>query len=120
VFDWTAPISDGGSPITGYKVDFMHNDGTTWTTYRSYSATETFGSAPISALKAAPYNLANGSTVQVRIIAVNSIGPSAPLLATTVLPNVPSKPAAPTTTISGDNVVIAWTAPSSDGGKPIT
>lgn len=32
---------------------------------------------------------------------------------------VPDQPDAPTTTISGDNVVIDWTAPS-NGGSPLT
>ena len=53
--------------------------------------------------------------------ATNAVGPSAASLQGNgaVLPTAPSTPAAPTTVISGSNVVINWAAPA-NGGSAIT
>jgi hypothetical protein len=73
-------------------------------------------------LKAATYNLGNGSSVSARIIATNAIGTSAtsPAGNGAIIPaTVPSTPLAPTTTVSGSDVSITWAAPA-DGGSAIT
>ncbi len=62
-----------------------------------------------------------GSSVFAQIIATNDVGNSAasPAGNGAVIPaTVPATPAAPTTTVSGSNVSIAWLAPA-DGGSAI-
>jgi hypothetical protein len=102
-------------------VEIQQSDLITFTTYTGYC-----GSVPasclvsISTLKAAPYNLAAGSSVYSRITAINAVGPSAVSLASNgALLTAPSTPAAPTTVISGSYVFINWVAPY-HGGSTIT
>ena len=59
--------------------------------------------------------------VYARVTATNALGPSAASLQGNgaVLPTAPSTPTAPTTVISGSNVVISWAAPA-NGGSAIT
>ncbi|MCX7404095.1 MAG: fibronectin type III domain-containing protein, partial [Planctomycetia bacterium] len=76
---WTAPVSNGGSPITDYIVKRSTNGGTTWTrivrpvsTLTSYVAT----------------GLTNGTAYVFKVIAVNAVGIS--------LPSATSSPVTPT------------------------
>ncbi len=65
-----------------------------------------------------PYNLVGGASVLAKIIAINAIGPSPASSAGNgaILPaTAPSTPAAPTTSISGTNVIITWVAPANRG-----
>jgi hypothetical protein len=115
IINWVAPY-DGGSTITGYTVEIQQSDLTTFTTYTGCTDTAVSCTVPISVLQAAPYNLAVGSSVYARITAINAIGSSAYSSPGNgaILPanTVPSTPAAPTTSISGSNVIINWVAPA--------
>ena len=65
-------------------------------------------------------NLQMGTTYRFKVAARNSVGYSELSESVSVLAaEVPSQPAAPTTTLVGANVYIDWTAPS-NGGSPIT
>lgn len=79
---FTAPSSDGGSPITGYQHSV--DDGSAWTTSGTTSS-------PISITA-----LTNGTTYPVRIRAVNANGNSCPSTAVSVTPMA-------TITWTGDN-----------------
>ncbi len=67
IINWTAPSNDGGSPITGYQVQYSTNGGTTWST-------------PISVGVTTSYNwtgngiIYNGNTYIGRVAAVNANG----------------------------------------------
>jgi hypothetical protein len=103
-------------------VEILQSDGTTYTAYTSCIGTATSCEIAIFVLKAPPYNLLVGSNVSAKIIAKNTIGDSAASPAgngAVIMATVPSTPAAPTTTVSGSNVLITWTAPA-DGGSAIT
>jgi subtilisin family serine protease len=108
---WTAPTSDGGSPITGYVVTpYVGYFALSPTTFTSTATTETLT------------GLVNGTTYRFKVAAINAIGtgptsrPSNPVTPATV-------PTAPTigTAIAGNAVAtVSWTTPASNGGSPIT
>ncbi|MBT0774216.1 fibronectin type III domain-containing protein [Kineosporia sp. J2-2] len=62
---WTAPASDGGSAISDYAVQYKLSSASTWTTF-----THTASTSP----KATITSLVNGSSYDVRVAAVNSVG----------------------------------------------
>jgi len=113
---WTAP-ADGGSPITGYTVQAVRVS-TGAVTAVTVGPTATSGTVT---------GLSNGTTYQLRVQAINNLGPSGfSGLSNVVKPGtVPGAPAIGTATGGGtaDHLVTAlarWTAPVSTGGSPIT
>jgi hypothetical protein len=121
IITWVAP-ADGGSVITDYIVTIRQSDGVTFTVYASCTGTAVSCTIANSVLQAAPYSLAIGASVYAKVLATNAIGNSAYSVASSagaVLPKtIPSSPAAPTTVVSGTNVIINLVAPS-DGGSAI-
>jgi predicted phage tail protein len=111
---WAAPASDGGSPVTGYKI----YDGTT-ADFRdgASAATSTTTSATVT-------GLAGGTTYYFRVTAVNAVseGPaSAEASATVTMPPAePGPPTGLTAASGGGRVRLSWTAPASNGGSPVT
>jgi predicted phage tail protein len=112
--NWTAPGSDGGSPISGYRI----------TPYIGSTA-----QTPIltgsTATNAEVTGLTNGTAYTFTVAAVNAIGagqespPSDPLIprATASAPDAPTALSG----VAGDrSVTLDWTAPSNDGGRTIT
>jgi ferredoxin len=103
----TAPSSNGGSAITGYK--YSIDGGTTWVTASELAC-------PISIT-----GLTNGTAYTVWLKATNSVGDSSSYGSTTVTPvALPSAPVLTTATPGNTTASIAWTAPVSTGGMPIT
>ena len=110
---WSAPASDGGSPITGYVV----NRGTTsggetqlvqlgvQTTYTDTTAV-------------------NGTTYYYTVQAKNTVGTGSASAERSATPaaadHVPGAPALNSATAGNGNVALGWSAPASDGGSPIT
>lgn len=100
---WDAPLSSGGSAITGYNV---------------YIAGVLFGSAGLSLSTVLSHgDCPPGS--QVYITAVNSAGESVNSNVVNTQ-NVPSAPTNLSLTIDGTDVIVDWDAPVSDGGATIT
>lgn len=104
---WTAPASDGGSPITSYNV-----------TSTPGSLTATVGGSTLSAVVT---GLSNGTPYTFVVGASNAAGASAPSVpSATTTPKGP--PPAPTniTAVPGNaEATVSWSAPASDGGTPI-
>src|SRR5437879_5671384 len=113
---WQAPGSNGGSPITNYRI------------YRGTSSNgETLLATIGNVLTYTDTAVTNGVTYYYQVSAVNSVGegprsneasatPSAP-------PPPPTPPSAPTnlvTTAGNAQVGLTWQAPASNGGSPIT
>ena len=104
---WTAPISDGGSEITGYTVTSSPSGGTASTTGGT--------SATVS-------GLVNGTSYTFTVVATNTVGNSGPSAASAAVTvsNVPDAPTGASATAGDGSVGVTWTAPSSNGGSAIT
>lgn len=107
---WTAPDSNGSAPITGYTI------------YRgNASGNESFWEAIGNVLYYEDKNVTNGETYYYTVTATNSLGEgsvSEEVFATAgALPSEPLNLGA----AAGDSVItLTWSAPSEDGGLPIT
>jgi Domain of unknown function (DUF4082)/Fibronectin type III domain/Bacterial Ig domain len=110
---WSAPSSDGGSPITGYRI-------TPYIGATAQAVTTVSGSST----QATVTGLTNGTAYTFTVIAINVAGAgpeSTP--SNSVTPTGPTPPDAPTAvSASGGSAqaTVNWTTPSSDGGSPIT
>jgi titin len=108
---WSVPVSDGGSVITDYVVEF--NDGGSWTMFAD--GTSTSASATVT-------GLTNGTSYTFRVSAINIVGTgTVSTVSTAVTPR--TVPGSPTSVsgIAGDaQVSLVWSVPVSDGGSVIT
>ena len=110
---WTAPTSTGGSPVTGYVVQYSSDGGATWTVATSSASTS-------------PYvvtGLTNGTPYVFEMAAANMVGAgafSSPSAAVTPI----GPPGAPTavagTSYAKAQSTVSWSAPSNTAGAPIT
>lgn len=105
---WSAPESDGGSPVTGYHI------------YRSQSSGgETFLTT-VTSTSYVDGSLVNGVTYYYRVSAYNEIGEGALSSEVQAMPANP--PGAPTglRAVGGlGQMTLTWTAPSDNGGSAI-
>jgi len=82
VIGWSTP-DNGGSSITGYKVQMRQSD---LATFSQVTCTETMSnvvsftvcSVSIASARGAPFNLAWGSSILAKIVATNVYGDSVP------------------------------------------
>ncbi len=104
---WTAPASDGGSPIAYYIVTGSPS-GQLCITGASLSCTVT--------------GLANGTPYTFTVIAINAagMGPASDASTPVTPRTVPDAPTGVTATAGSAAALVAWTAPGSDGGSAIT
>ena len=108
--DWTAPASDGGSPITNYDIT-TYVGGTPETTVTVGNVTSDVVSG-----------LTNGTAYTFAVSAINAVGEG--LLSSnsnSVTPaGVPGAPLIGTASAGDASATVTWTAPPSDGGSSIT
>jgi predicted phage tail protein len=110
---WTAPTSDGGTPVTGYLVT-PYTDGVAPAPVRfnSTATTQTIT------------GLTNGVTYTFTVAATNAVGTgpeSAPSNPVTPGPTMPDPPTIlRNATAANQSATISWLPPASDGGSPIT
>src|SRR5207247_352419 len=67
---WTAPADNGGSAITGYKIERSTDGGSTWSTLVANTG--------ISGTTYSDIGLTHGATYTYRVSAINSIGTGSP------------------------------------------
>jgi len=78
---WSAPISNGGSAVTDYVIEYQLTTGGTWAIFADGTNTDT---------TATIIGLSNGTSYDFRVKAVNIIGPSIPSLVVTATPGEPA------------------------------
>ncbi|MGQ0791846.1 MAG: fibronectin type III domain-containing protein [Nitrosopumilaceae archaeon] len=118
---WNAPTNDGGSQITGYKIDVKTGTGAyvtlkenTGSTARTYTHTER----------------TTGITYTYKVYAINSVGTSGPSneasatpAASAAPPVSKTKPSQPSslvaTAVSQNQINLSWKLPTNDGGEPV-
>ena len=111
---WSAPSSNGGSPITAYNI------------YRGTSSGGE-GPTPIGTVNGTTLSFTdptavNGTTYDYTVAAVNAVGTSAPSNEASATPQAtaPSQPTNLVASAGDTKVVLSWTVPNLDGGSPIT
>ena len=115
---WTAPASDGGSPITVYTA-------TAFTALTGSTPVGTCTTASASATSCAIAGLKPATEYFVDVVAANAGGnspASSPRVKVAIL-TVPGAPIAVTaapTAGRASSITITWKAPASDGGSPLT
>ena len=105
---FTAPASDGGSPITDYTV----------TTHAPGGLTGTGTTSPITVT-----GLTNGTSYTFTVTATNVVGTGASSNASNSVTPEPTAPGAPTigmATPGNGQASVTFTAPATNGGSPIT
>ncbi|OJH41451.1 FG-GAP-like repeat-containing protein [Cystobacter ferrugineus] len=104
---WSAPAQEGGSPITGYRVDSEPQEATL--------------SVQLEGTTARVTGLHAGVTYRFSVAAVNVVGAGpATSSAAVTLPDVPGAPALLSARRGDAKVEVTWKEPASDGGRPIT
>ena len=111
---WQAPMSDGGSAVTGYEYRHAEGASVPTTTIWKYAGTS---------LTATIAGLTNGTGYAFEVRTVNRVGVSE-AVGTTAMPTAPvTVPDAPQNLAAapGDGrVTLIWQAPANDGGSAVT
>jgi hypothetical protein len=111
---WSAPACDGATAITDYVIQHAPIGSATWTTINDGMSTATAYTVT---------GLVNGTGYYFRVYARNAVGQSPPSGLTSAIPRaVPTVPRSLTATATGASgqIRLAWVAPVSNGGMPIT
>ncbi len=114
---WSAPVNDGGSPITGYKIEWSTDGGTNWEVLIGDTQ------RTITRFSHLSLRLTPDATFHYRVRALNAEGESAPSNESSTTAIAASGPGIPTnvrvTKTSTDVAQISWDAPTdlSDGNQ---
>ncbi len=110
---WTAP-ADGGSPISAYRL-YRGTTSGSLSLYQSLGTATTYSDTAVT----------NGTTYFYAVSAVNAIGEGSRSAERSATPTAPATaPAAPQNVTAAPHaskgINLAWSAPASNGGSPIT
>ena len=112
---WSAPTSNGGPPVTGYKINYTLDSGTPVNLVANSASTLTTYSHT---------GLQAGHTYTYKVYAINSIGIGNESNTASAVPTqiitVPGSPILTATPLSATSVSLSWTPPTNDGGTAIT
>ena len=109
---WVAPTNFGYSDITGYKVEYAVSPYNTWDE----------AVASINALTYTVTDLTNGTGYKFRVSVINGIGTSSSTESSIATPQAvpPDAPISLTVSAGNQQFTGSWTAPTNNGGAPIT
>ncbi len=113
---WDPPLGNGGSAITGYKVQWKPDLQNNWNTYTERDDED--GQSPYTI-----ENLTNGTKYDVRVLAVNDVGNGPPSGDVEGTPSTrPEPPTITDITHGHQKLTVTWTAPTGTdtGGSDIT
>ena len=118
---WSAPADNGGSTISGYKVQYKLSSASTWSN-ATRSGPDNVVTSVFPAASATISGLTKGSAYDVRVRAVNSKGDGdwSDAATATTADTEPWPPDAPTLTAGNQRIAVAWQAPSHNGGKAVS
>jgi fibronectin type 3 domain-containing protein len=115
---WTAPTSNGGAPITGYKIEYKVGSGTYTVLVSSTGSTSTSYTHG---------SLQTETSYSYKVSAINSAGASSTSNEASATPTstssagVPSAPLSLNAAASSPTQInLTWSPPSNNGGYPIT
>lgn len=116
---WSAPVSSGGSDITGYQIQISTSASGPWTAPAGTCEPSQTNNATRAACVAT--GLTNGTAYFFQVAAINYGGRgSFSAASASVTPvGVPEQPEQPTADAGVNQVILAWTAPATQG-SPIT
>ena len=115
VLDWDPPDEDGGSTVTGYRIQFSRNGGATWSLL--------LGNTSSTRTRYTDLGLKPGTTRHYQVAAINSVGTGdySNVDSATTAPTVPDAPTGLGAAASGTSRIdLSWTAPVDGGGADIT
>jgi hypothetical protein len=109
---WTAPVDNGGSPITDYLIEYKASSSGSWLTFSDGTSTATAATVT---------SLTNGTSYDFRVSAVNALG-TGPASSTAVATpaTVPSAPIIGTATPDDGQAAVTFTAPADNGSTIIS
>ena len=114
---WDAPTSDGGSSITGYRIQASPNGSTGWIAIGTTGATNSFTDSSRDP----------GTTLYYQVAAINGVGRSGysnvvsgTTPGSTGIPGAAGAPLNLTAVATGTSISLNWDVPSSTGGKTIS
>ncbi len=119
---WNSPTSDGGSQITGYKIEYKIAGDLSYSNLVSNTGNAT--------TKYSHTGLKTGTKYTYRVYAINSVGASSPSNEVSATPTIsdtstpkenPSPPRSlVASAVSQNQINLSWQAPTNDGGDPIS
>ena len=112
---WMKPEFDGGSRITGYRLESSTDDGSSWSIVRANTGTSNTVFTHTGLTRATLYRY--------RVAAINKIGASewSEIAETKTFAVIPSAPLdLEAEVVSSSQIDLVWIAPDDDGGAPIT
>ena len=108
---WSAPVDDGGTPVTGYEYRYAAG--------AAVPESVPWRSAGLN-LDRTVTGLTNGQQYAFEVRARNRVGKGKARAALATPVGVPGAPASLTATEGDKEVALAWSAPVDDGGTPVT
>ncbi|MEI6796180.1 MAG: fibronectin type III domain-containing protein [Methanomassiliicoccales archaeon] len=112
ILSWSAPASDGGGVVTGYRVYRSDDSGAVYSRIVSPSGTSYTDTG-----------LTNGHVYWYKVSAVNAIGEGNNCSAVSATPSQITAPSAPQHVVATPGqakITISWQAPASTGGSALT
>jgi len=103
---WNDPLSNGGSYITGYMVEYQAQGDNTWTTF---TASTNLNHITVT-------GLLSGVTYNFRVTPINSAGNGLSSIASAMSIGLPTAVQNLTATVSGTSVTLNWNPPLINGG----